>query len=75
MIPMQKQTTDTTAELTVTERKVVHTRMEVRAGKMIRLEISKVPIIRMPSTMVTAVSTAIRVLYSPALTPVAWAKV
>ena len=63
MIPMQKQTTDTTAELTVTEQNVVHTRMEVRAGKMIRLEISKVPIIRMPSTMVSAVKMASRASY------------
>ena len=36
----------------------VYKRQEVRAGKMIRLEISMAPIIRMPRTMVTAVSTA-----------------
>jgi hypothetical protein len=36
--------------------------MEVRAGKMIRLEISMAPIIRIPTTMVTAVSTAVRIL-------------
>ena len=49
--------------------------MDVSAGKMIRLEIKSAPIIRIPRTIVTAVSTAISVLYIPALTPVAWAKV
>ena len=48
--------------------------MAVSAGKMTRLEISIAPIIRMPSTMVRAVSTDRRVLYSPTFTPVARAK-
>lgn len=42
----------------MTDRNVLHTRIDVSAGKMIRLEISMAPIIRMPRTMVTAVSTA-----------------
>ena len=36
--------------------------MDVRAGNMIRLEMRSAPIIRMPSTIVTAVSMAIKVL-------------
>ena len=41
---------------------------------MIRLEISSVPIMRMPTTTVSAVSRAISMLKAPALTPVARAK-
>ena len=59
----------------MTDRNVLHTRIDVSAGKMIRLEIKRAPIIRIPSTIVTAVSTAISVLYRLAFTPVAWANV
>ena len=45
----------------MTDRNVLHTRIDVSAGKMIRLEIKRAPIIRIPSTIVTAVSTAISV--------------
>ena len=45
--------------------------MAVRAGKMTRLEMSMAPMSRMPSTMVSAVSTERTVLYSPTFTPVA----
>lgn len=55
---MKKQTTDTVPAERITPEKLLNTRMEVRAGKMIRLEIIMAPIIRMPRTMVTAVSTA-----------------
>ena len=41
------------------------------AGKITRLEMSIAPIIRIPSTMVKAVSTDSRVLYSPTFTPLA----
>ena len=58
----------------MTDRNVLHTRIDVSAGKMIRLEIKRAPIIRIPSTIVTAVSTAISVLYRLAFTPVACAK-
>ena len=71
----QEQTTEITAELMITLLKVLHTRMDVRAGNMIRLEMRSAPIIRMPSTIVTAVSIAIRVLYRSAFTPVACANV
>ena len=53
---------DTTAELITTERKRENTRMDDSAGKMIRLEISSVPIIRIPTTTVMAVSMAISML-------------
>ena len=39
-------------------------RIAVSAGKMMRLEISSAPIIRMPITTVTAVSTAIMLFIS-----------
>ena len=45
-----------------TPRKLLNTRMEVRAGKRIRLEISIAPIIRIPITIVIAVRTAISTL-------------
>ena len=48
--------------------------MDVSAGKTIRLEIRRVPIILIPTTIVTAVSTAIRVLKKSTLMPVALAK-
>ena len=60
--PAIRQTTDNTAELRITLLNFLHTRMDVSAGKIIRLEINKAPIIRIPSTIVTAVSTAISVL-------------
>ena len=60
-MPMQKQITDKIPEDHTTPLKLLNTRMEVSAGKMIRLEISIAPIIRIPSTMVTAVKTAIKI--------------
>ena len=41
---------ETTAEEMTTARNRENTRMDVKAGKIIRLEISIVPIIRMPTT-------------------------
>ena len=72
---MKKHTSDKIADTQMTERKRLHTRMAVKAGKMIRLEISIAPINRIPSTTVTAVRAASRRLYSPVGTPVARAKV
>ena len=43
-------------------RKLRKRRIEVSAGKMIRAEMSIAPIIRIPSTMVTAVNDAISIL-------------
>ena len=62
-IPQKKQTTETSAEEMTTPLKLRQTRMEVSAGKIIRLEINIAPIIRIPTTIVTAVSRAIRRVY------------
>ena len=75
VIPTTKHTTEITPELIITLLNVRHTRIDVSAGKMIRLEIRSAPIIRIPNTIVTAVKTAINVLYISAFTPVALANV
>ena len=72
--PRQKQTTESAAAKHTTERKLLKRRMAERAGKMIRLESSIAPIMRMPSTTVSAVRTERMVLYVPTCTPVARAK-
>ena len=69
--PTQKPSTDSTPASTTTPRKLFHSRMAVSAGKITSEEISMAPIIRIPSTMVKAVSTDSRVLYSLTFTPVA----
>ena len=74
IIPILKHTTDNMPELMITARKLLNRRIEVSAGKMIRLEISIAPIICMPSTIVTAVRIESRVLYNPTRTPVALEK-
>ena len=73
-IPITKLTTATIDEHTITEKNLLHTLIEVSAGKIIKLEISNVPIIFIPITTVSAVSTAITRLYLFALVPVAFAK-
>ena len=60
--PTKKQKTEINAEVRITERNLRHTRMEINAGKMIKAEINKAPIIRIPKTMVIAVSNAISIL-------------
>ena len=67
--PAQKHTTAVTPAQIMTPRKLLNSRMAVRAGKITREEISMAPIIRMPSTMVRAVSTASRVLYRSTFSP------
>ena len=59
------------AAVSTTALKLRQMRMAERAGKMIRLEISSAPIIRIPSTTVMAVNTASRVLNSSVFVPVA----
>ena len=54
--------TETTAEQIVTDLKLLKILIEHSAGKMIRLEISILPISRIPITIVTAVSRAISIL-------------
>ena len=60
--PSRRQTTETTAALIMTLRKVLHRRMEVIAGKTTRLEIRSDPIMRIPITITRAVRSAIREL-------------
>ena len=60
--PMKKQMMEITADAITTERNCLKIRIADHAGKMIKLEISIVPIIRIPTTMVTAVSKAISIL-------------
>ena len=60
--PIKKQTMEITADEMTTKRNCLKTRMADNAGKIIKLEISIVPIIRMPTTMVTAVNSAISIL-------------
>ena len=57
-IPAKKQITLRTADKRVTAKKLLQTLMEVRAGKMIRLEIIMAPIRRIPITTVRAVRRA-----------------
>ena len=60
--PIKKQAIETITEQIVTERKLLHTRIEVSDGKIIRLDISSAPISLIPITMITAVSRAISIL-------------
>ena len=69
--PAQKQAPDDTPAQITTPRKLLNSRMAVRAGKMIREEMSMAPIIRIPSTMVRAVRMLSRVLYRSTFSPVA----
>ena len=75
VIPIKKHVIEITAEQTVTLLNFLNSRIELKAGKIIRLEISTAPIIRMPSTMVRAVKRAMSILYSPVFIPLAFAKV
>ena len=69
--PRQKHATANAPANTTTERKRLNTRIADSAGKMTSDEISIAPIMRMPSTTVSAVSSESSVLYVPTLTPVA----
>ena len=71
--PKIKDTAEVTAERTITAPKLLQTLREERAGKMIRLEISIAPIIRIPKTMVIAVKIAINELKRFVFVPVAFA--
>ena len=54
--PPVTQNTETSTEVITTEKKRLHKRIDVSAGKIIRAEISNVPRSRIPITIVTAVS-------------------
>ena len=73
-MPAMNVTTEMTAEHTVTALKLLNPLMLHSAGNIIRLEISIEPIMRIPTTIVIAVSSAISMLYRPAFVPVARAK-
>ena len=62
MIPAKKHRTEKTAELMTTPKKLLNSFMEMRVGKIMRADISRVPIILMPSTTTIAVRTAIIML-------------
>ena len=74
-IPPTAQTTEITAALRITPRKLRKMRMAESAGKTISAEVSREPTRFIASTIITAVITAIRKLYAPARMPVALAKV
>ena len=57
------------AESSTTPRKLPASCIAPSAGKMMRLEMSMVPTMRMPTTTVTAISSASSPLYSPTRTP------
>jgi hypothetical protein len=60
--PSIKQTTERIPEHITTDLKVLKSRIEVSAGKIIKLEMSIAPIIRIPITIITAVKRAKRIL-------------
>ena len=74
-IPTKKQQSERIPEQRITDLNFLHTLIEESAGKMMSAEISSVPIILIPITIVSAVRSAITVLYTPVLSPVALEKV
>lgn len=74
MIPASAQTTEITPAQITTPLKFCITRIADSAGKITSAEISREPTRFIASTMITAVMTAIRLLYTPARSPVALAK-
>ena len=58
----KKQKTDMNIDDTITFLKLLNTRIEVKAGKIIKLEISNEPMIRMPITTTIAVKIDKRIL-------------
>ena len=73
-IPTKKQQIESTPEQRITDLNFLQTLIEESAGKIISAEISKVPIILIPITIVKAVKSAITVLYTPVFKPVAFEK-
>ena len=72
--PLAAHTTEIIAELTVTDLKLLNTRIALNAGKIIKADINNEPTKFIAKTIMTAVTTAINKLYKLALTPVARAK-
>ena len=61
-IPTKKQQSESTPEQRITDLNFLQTLMEESAGKIISAEISRVPLILIPITIVRAVRSAITVL-------------
>lgn len=72
--PKTAHTTDTTALQTVTDKKLLKTRIADNAGKITKAEISKEPTRFIARTIITAVITATIALYVFTFVPVALAK-
>ena len=71
---MQKHTTDSIADEITVALKLLNIRIDDKAGNIINADISKDPINLIPNTIVSAVSTAVNILYRPVLIPVAFEK-
>lgn len=74
MMPQNAQITERVAEKMVTALKLPNSRIAESAGKITSADIRSDPTRFMASTMITAITTAIRVLYLSAPTPVAFEK-
>ena len=74
-IPTKKQQTDSTPEQIITDLNFLQILIEESAGKIISAEMSRVHIILIPITIVSAVNNEITVLYTPVLSPVAFENV
>ena len=72
--PIEEHITLIIPELTTTALKFLNTLIDDKAGKITSAEISKDPTKFIANTTITAVITAINVLYTPDLIPVAVAK-
>ena len=70
-IPKAVQTTEITAEQMVTDLNDLNTLIALKAGKMMRADINNEPTRFIAKTIITAVITAMTILYKLALTPVA----
>ena len=75
MMPEKAHTTENIAEKTVTLLNVLNILMDESAGKITSAEIRSDPTRFIASTMITAMTTAIRRLYASAYVPTLLAKV
>ena len=72
--PVIAQRTEIIAEQTVTDLKLLNTRIAERAGKITRAEMSREPTRFIASTIITAMIMAITRLYTGTCVPIACAK-
>jgi hypothetical protein len=71
---IKKHTTDIIIDDHTVHLKFLNKRIDVKAGKIIKLEINNVPIILIPKTTITAVTIDKPIFYSLVLIPMAFAK-